>query len=222
MAAIRSAAASILPRVIMGWPMSRRSRAALRPSPDTLNMLSSSGPAARLRILLARAQQRGFQPLDGQSVAALGGVDLCADPVEFAVHVGALDAGTYRDPLERRPRQDHRVPITGGTAGGEQAPPVGLEVFPLGDQDPGLRIKLEELAAELFQHVVGHDDRGLAGQPEPAQLHRAHGHLGGLARAYLVEQADGGFVDDPRDRGDLVRRGSKCRARPGSDSCASS
>ena len=95
------------------------------------------------------------------------------------------------------------------------APPAGLEVFALGDQDPGLRVELEELAAELLEHVVGHDDGGLADQAEAAQLHRAHDHLGGLAGADLVEQADGGLVDDAGDGGDLVRAGLEAQRQAG-------
>ena len=56
---------------------------------------------------------------------------------------------------------------------------------------------------------------GLRDQAQAAQLHRAHDHLGGLAGADLVEQADGGLVDDPGDRGDLVRAGLEARGQAG-------
>ena len=91
----------------------------------------------------------------------------------------------------------------------------GLEVFALGDQDFGLGVELEELAAELLQHVVGDHDAGLADQLEAAQFHRAHGHLGGFPGADLVEQPDRGLVDDPGDGGDLVRAGLEAQRQAG-------
>ena len=54
--------------------------------------------------------------------------------------------------------------------------------------------RAEELAGELLEHVVRHDDGGLADQAEAAQLHRAHDHLGGLARADLVGQQTAGSL----------------------------
>ena len=84
-------------------------------------------------------------------------------------------------------------------------PAVGLQVVVPGGQHAGLGVELEELALELLQHVVGDHDRGLGGQAEAAQLHRAHRHLGGLARPDVVGEQDGGLVDDPRDGGELVR-----------------
>ena len=128
------------------------------------------------------AQQGALEALDGQPVALLGGLDEVAHPVELGVEVGALGVGAHRDALERGTGHDDRVPVAGGAAGDELAAPAGLEVFALGDQDLGLGVELEELAAELLEHVVGHDDGGLAGQVQAAQFHRAHGHLGGLAR----------------------------------------
>ena len=56
---------------------------------------------------------------------------------------------------------------------------------------------------------------GLADQLEAAQFHRAHGHLGGFAGADLVEQPDGGLVDDPGDGGDLVRAGLEAQRQAG-------
>ena len=56
---------------------------------------------------------------------------------------------------------------------------------------------------------------GLRARCEAAQFHRAHGHLGGLAGADLVEQADGGLVDDPGDGRDLVRAGLEAHRQAG-------
>ena len=161
------------------------------------------------------AQQGAFEALDGQPVAFLGGLDELPHPVQFGVEVVALGVGAHRDALERRTGHDDGVPVAGRAAGDELAAPVGLEVFALGDQDLGLGVELEELAAELLEHVVGHDDGGLAGQVQAAQFHRAHGHLGGFPGADLVEQADGGLVDDPGDGGDLVRAGLEAHGQAG-------
>ena len=161
------------------------------------------------------AQQGALQALDGQPVALLGGLDEVAHPLELGVEVGVLGLGAHRDALERRTGHDDRVPVAGGAARDELAAPAGLEVFALGDQDLGLGVELEELAAELLEHVVGHDDGGLAGQVQPTQFHRAHGHLGRLARADLVEQADGGLVDDAGDGRDLMRAGLEAHGQAG-------
>ena len=153
-----------------------------------------------------RGQEHGLELLGGQLLfGALGPVDPPADLRELAVHVGLLGVGGQRDPLERRMGDDDRVPVAGGDPGDELPPPVRLQVLLLGDQDLGLRVQLEEFPAELLQHVIGHADRGLAGQAQAPQLHRAHAHLGRLAGADLVEQADRRLVDDPGHRRDLVR-----------------
>ena len=172
------------------------------------------GVELRLEAFLG-AQQRAFQPLDAQPVAFLGCLDEVPHPVHFGAQVLALGVGAHRDPLERRPGHDDGVPVAGRAAGDELAAPVGLEVFALGDQDFGLGVELEELAAELLQHVVGDHDAGLVDQLEAAQFHRAHGHLGGFPGADLVEQPDGGLVDDPGDGGDLVRAGLEAQRQAG-------
>ena len=151
------------------------------------------------------AQQRGFQPLDGQPVAFFGYLDEVPHPFQLGLHVLALRVRAHRDALEAGAGHDDRVPVTGRAAADELAAPVGLEVFPLHHQDAGLGVELEELAAELLQHVVGHDDAGLVHQAEAAQFHRAHGHLGCLAGPDFVRQQDGGLVDDPGHRGHLMR-----------------
>src|SRR2546430_5582458 len=51
----------------------------------------------------------------------------------FRSHLGAqvlaLGVRAHGDPLERRPGHDDGVPVAGRAAGGELAPPAGLEVF---------------------------------------------------------------------------------------------
>ena len=53
---------------------------------------------------------------------------------------------------------------------------------------------------------LGTTTAGFADQAEPAELHRADHHLGGLAGADLVKQPDGGLGEHPRDRGALMRQ----------------
>ena len=74
----------------------------------------------------------------------------------------------HLDALERRAGHDDRVPVAGGAAGHEGTAPFAFEVFALRREEFGLRVELEELAAELFEHVVGHHDRGLVHQAKPA------------------------------------------------------
>ena len=124
---------------------------------------------------------------------------------QLAVHVGLLPGGGQRDLLERRPGDDDPVPVPGRAPGDEGAAAVTLQVLAAGDQHPGLRVELQPLAGELLQHVVGHHDGRLSDQAEPPQLGHAHDHLGGLARAHLVEQPGRRLVDHPGHRGGLVR-----------------
>ncbi len=161
------------------------------------------------------AQQGALQALDAHPVAFPGCADEVLHPVHFGAEVLALGVGAHGDPLERRSGHDDRVPVAGRAAGDELAPSAGLEVFALGDQDFRLGVELEELAAELLQHVVGDHDAGLVDHLEAAQFHRAHGHLGGFAGADLVEQPDGGLVDDSGDGGDLVRAGLEAQGQAG-------
>ena len=71
-------------------------------------------------------------------------------------------------------------------------------------QDPRLGVKLQELATELFQHVVRDDQAGLADHPEPPQLGDTDDHLRGLARPDLVKEPHSGLTQHPRDRRTLV------------------
>ena len=124
---------------------------------------------------------------------------------ELGVDVPLDLGGGHGDALEDGLGHDHRVPVPGRDPGDELVPAEGLQVVVPGGQHAGLGVELEELALELLQHVVGDHDGGLGGQAEAAQLHRAHRHLGGLARPDIVGEQDGGLVDDPRDGGELVR-----------------
>jgi hypothetical protein len=168
------------------------------------------------------AQQGALQALDGQPVAFLGGADELAHPVEFGVEVGVLGLGAHRDALECRPGHDDRVPVPGRAASDELAAPAGLEVVALGEEDLGLGVELEELAAELLEHVVGHDDGGLAGQVQAAQFHRAHGHLGGFPAPTSWNRPTAGSWMIRATAATWCGRGSKLMTRPGRDSWASS
>jgi hypothetical protein len=149
----------------------------------------------------------GFHLLDHP--LALLGVPGPFQPGVVASELGAdvpLDlGGGHGDALEDGLGHDHRVPVPGRDPGGERVPAEGLQVVVPCCQHADLGVELEELALELLQHVVGDHDGRLGGQAEAAQLHRAHRHLGGLARPDIVGEQDGRLVDDPRDSGELVR-----------------
>ena len=160
-------------------------------------------------------QQGALEPLHRPAVAALGVLEPGAHQRELALHVHLLLAGGQRDPLERRPGHDDPVPVAGGAAGDEPAAPLSLQFLAAGDQDAGVRVELEPFAGELLQHVVGHDDGGLAGQAKAAQLSHADDHFGGFARADLVGQQHGRLVNDPGDGGDLMRAGPERQGQAG-------
>ena len=96
-----------------------------------------------------------------------------------------------------------------------RAAPLALQVLAAGDQDAGVRVELEPFAGELLQHVVGHDDGGLAGQAEAAQLGHADDHFGGFAGPDLVGQQHGRLVNHPGDGGGLMRAGPERQGQAG-------
>ena len=176
------------------------------------------GSLAESSLARSRSSARSSAPSSFLTVmpsALLAALIHCAHLVELAVEVGLLLAGAERDPLERRPGHDDAVPVAGGAAGDELAAPVPLQVLLPGGQQLGLRVELEPFPGELLEHVVRDDDRGLADQAEAAQLHHAHDHLGGLARADLVGQQHRGLGDHPGDRRDLVRPGPEGQGQAG-------
>ena len=65
--------------------------------------------------------------------------------------------GAQRQPFERGPRQNDRVPISGGDPGHKLAPLVRSQIIAARSQNPGLGVPLHPLARELFQHVIGDD-----------------------------------------------------------------
>ena len=72
-----------------------------------------------------------------------------------------------------------------------------------GDEHPGLGVELEQLAGELFEHVVGDHVGGPVDQAEAAHLHAGHDHGGGLAGPDGVGEQERP-AHDPGDRGALV------------------
>ena len=86
---------------------------------------------------------------------------------------------------------DDGVPVPGGTAGHELLAGVGRRGLSGRHQDVGQRIGLEELGAELFEHVVGDHEGRFGDQTEALHLHARHDHGGGLAGADGVAEQHG-------------------------------
>ena len=74
-----------------------------------------------------------------------------------------------------------------------------------GDEQIGLRIKLQERRAPLLDQVIGHDDHGLFRQPQAAHFHRGGRHGPGLARAHDVGQQRAAALQNAPDGVFLVR-----------------
>ena len=64
----------------------------------------------------------------------------------------------HADPLEAAVGDDDAVPVAAGDLGGQELAAVLGEVLLGGDQQLGVGVELHELAGELLEHVVGHDD----------------------------------------------------------------
>jgi hypothetical protein len=98
----------------------------------------------------------GFELLDQPAAAVVfeGVGELGAHLGEVGVGVVLVGVGAQREPFERGVGDDHGVPVAGGGAGDEVlAARAGGEV-PGGDEHPGPEVELEQLAGELFEHVV--------------------------------------------------------------------
>ena len=65
-----------------------------------------------------------------------------------------LEVAAHADPLEARLRDDDRVPVAGGDLRRQNLATLLGEVFLASHQELRIGVKLHELAAELFQHVV--------------------------------------------------------------------
>ena len=157
------------------------------------------------------ALARPLQILDGRRVLAFLGR---RSGLEFAqlVHLPADEAliGGIRhaDAAEGVMGDDDAVPAFGGDAGGKFAALGPAHRLLVGDQDPGAGIGLQELPAELLQHVVGHDEHRPLDQPEPLLLHAGGDHGEGLARADGMVDQRVSAGDDAPDGVQLMRHAS--------------
>ncbi len=88
-----------------------------------------------------------------------------------------------RDALETGMRDDDGIPIPGGDAAEQLLPVLRLEILLARDEDVRAGIQRQQFGRELAEHVVGHGEHRLAGEPKPLQLHRGGDHREGLARA---------------------------------------
>ena len=83
--------------------------------------------------------------------------------LELGVEVGVLvprrDSG-MRSNAERDMMTASQSPVAQRATNSRRRSPARSSRC--GDQDLGLRVELQPLAGELLEHVVGHDDGGLA------------------------------------------------------------
>ena len=83
---------------------------------------------------------------------------------------------------------DDAVPLAAGDLGGQELAAVAGQIFLGGDQQPGIGVKLHELAGELLQQVVGDHVHRLLDEAGLLHLHAGGGHREGLAGADGVGQ----------------------------------
>jgi len=108
--------------------------------------------------------------------------------------------------LERAVRDDDGVVVTGRNARhGTLAIAVG-EMILGGDEQLGLRIKLEKGSAPLFDEVIGHHQHRFLRQTHAAQFHRGGRHSPGLSCADDVGEFRTAALQDAPDSVFLVGR----------------
>ena len=93
-------------------------------------------------LFLFQSHQLLLQLLDRESVLRLRVLDDGAQRLDLASDVILLEVGRDRQPLERCPGHDHRIPIVRGSAGDEQATLVAGDVGAGSGEDPCLWVDL--------------------------------------------------------------------------------
>ena len=73
-------------------------------------------------------------------------------------------------------------------------------MLPPRDEQPGLRIELEELRAPLLDEMIGHHEHRFFRQTKAAHFHSGGGHGPGLARSHDVRQQRAAALHDPPHR----------------------
>ena len=82
--------------------------------------------------------------------------------------------------------QDDAVPFAAGDLGGQHFAAVLGQVFLGCNEQPGVGVKLHELAGELLQQVIGDHVHRLFDESGLLHLHAGGGHRERLARTYRV------------------------------------
>ena len=109
-----------------------------------------------------------------------------------------------RQELERTVRDDDGVIIAGRDARHGPLAVAGGEMVLAGDEELGLRIKLQERRAPLLDQMIGHDEHRLFREAQAAHFHRGGRHRPGLARADDMRQQRAAALQDAPDRVFLV------------------
>src|SRR5271166_2728930 len=149
----------------------------------------------RLRQVAAAAGAVGAGGVLKELVVLL---DLPAQEIRLVI-------AAHADALEAAVGDDDAVPVTAGDLGGEVLAALLRHVLLGGDQQPGVGIKLLELAGELLEHVVGHGVDRLFDQPGLLHLHAGGGHGEGLAAAHNMAEQRVAAAHAPPDGVLLVR-----------------
>ncbi len=164
---------------------------------------------------LLQADDVGFQPLHTETVFALR-LALCGSVLgDLGLAVGDLGIFGHPDALEGAVGDDHCVPVSGGTSGDKLLHGVFAGGLLRRHQDVGQGIGLEELGAELLQHVVRHHVGRLGHQSQSLHLHASDDHGGGLACPDGVAEQDRRLLDGAPGGVQLVRVRAECSRQAG-------
>ena len=98
----------------------------------------------------------------------------------------SLELGRRRNEFEGAVRDDDAVPGGRGGAGEKALALVLDEIRVVGDENPGVRIELQEFPACLGEAMARNHHHRLGDQSEPFLLHDRGGDAEGLAGSYGV------------------------------------
>lgn len=167
--------------------------------------------------LVFQVDELALQPLDGHRVVALGLLYDASELVDLPLDVRLLCLFPQGYLRERGLSEQDAVPIVRRGTCDELASSVGGDVLAGGREDACLRVDLQPLSRELFQHVIRDDNERFADKAHPPHLHHAHDRLGRFPGSDLMEKSGRRLGDHPCDRGALMSLGVNVSARPGSE-----
>ncbi|GAV36357.1 hypothetical protein ROTAS13_04044 [Roseomonas sp. TAS13] len=168
---------------------------------DGQHVVLARGERFQLRL---HALLQPLQALAGDAVVPVDLLQQIDVALNLRVDQPLLELCRRRDELEGRMRDDDAVPVARGGAGQEALALFLHEVGLVRDQDLGIRVEQQELAAGLRQAVAGHHHHRLGDEPEPALLHDGGRHAEGLSGTDRVGDVGRAGADDAPDHPLLV------------------